>query len=423
MESGVVMMKLNKSLLINISLALMVGAIVSVFAVRVITTDSNPEYAPTAAAEAYDVTSSAQSFHFQKTWVHTVRDKKKYEATLEGIYEAPDRTWFRRTGAWYPEEPQSSEVVIIGDRMYVRGIGSDRPIELEWETSGDMPGEFLLGDSEWADPHKILLHVDCLTDVERLKDEDVEEVLCYHYRAKLDTDKYVASLNWGDSEDDDHSTQTINDIKRADVIVEFWAEQENGFIRLIVENWDLHPERSGYVTDDIAMEFWGYNSGAKVVSPVPHPILIPDIVASSQQYGFTVTLVPHVTMLSYLEGELSEILGWRICKHPEPNMRRATIQRYLLFDLGDGEVVVGGKGAGMGGGCSEGSGLVSNLVEYELYEGQRIRAFAVIVAPRGIIRTPCIAFTLVEKVDWNWRYVDFELEPSTDIALPAWLEK
>ena len=84
----------------------------------------------------------------------------------------------------------------------------------------------------------------CVTAVERLADEDLGRVVCHHYRGNVDMDKYIASVDWPgpDLEDPDRVARVIRDLKQADVTLEFWADQEGGLIRRIVEDWDLHPE-------------------------------------------------------------------------------------------------------------------------------------------------------------------------------------
>jgi len=128
--------------------------------------------------KAYAITSRVESYRVTVSTITTLEGQSS-ETFVEAEFVAPDRWHMKITtdGNWH-------EFINIGDKQYVRDW--DR---MQWRLCNvPVHGEDGATSTGWCAAYveEIFQHPDLLTDLEKLSDEEIDDVECFRYRGKVD---------------------------------------------------------------------------------------------------------------------------------------------------------------------------------------------------------------------------------------------
>jgi hypothetical protein len=202
-------------------------------------------------------TLAAESWREQGTSSYSA-DGETQETTWEGEVAAPDRSRVKittETGKW-------CEATRIGDQSYVRT--SHMP-----DSGGAASGVacVIVGSmTEELEPLELLI------DLEQLPDEDIDNVLCLHYRGRMDMDAFV------EKEKAEMGSQLPPELlelmRRGSMEVELWVGKDDYLIRQM-KRLDHMPELEAgtaeerWIRQSTVMRFYDFNEPISIEPPPP----------------------------------------------------------------------------------------------------------------------------------------------------------
>jgi hypothetical protein len=184
-------------------------------------------------------------------------DGEAQETTWEGEVAAPDRSRVKlttETGKW-------CEATRIGEQSYVRA--SDMP------ESGAAVSEVacVMGSmTEELEPLELLI------DLERLPDEEIDNVQCLHYRGRMDMDALVQR------EQARTGSQLPPELwelmRRGSMEVELWVGKDDYLIRQMkrldhMPEWEAGTAEERWMRQSTVQRFYDFNEHISIEPPPP----------------------------------------------------------------------------------------------------------------------------------------------------------
>jgi len=201
-------------------------------------------------------TLAAESWREQGTSSYSP-DGETQETTWEGEVVAPDRSRVKittETGMW-------CEATRIGDQSYVRTS--------DMRESGGAASEMacvMLPMTEELEPLELLI------DLERLADEEIDNVQCLHYRGKIDMDAFV------EKEKAETGSQLPPELwelmRRGSMEVELWVGKDDYLIRQMkrldhMPEWEAGTAEEKWMRQSTVQRFYDFNEPISIEPPPP----------------------------------------------------------------------------------------------------------------------------------------------------------
>lgn len=213
-------------------------------------------YAATAGLQSYRMSSSATITFEGKTIVHT----------SEWEFASPDHHHGKMA-----MDGETYEFIIIGDKQYARELGSAQ--------SGTM---YVIGLSSGSGPSKeeTLELLDTLTDLEKLPDEKIDGVDCFHYRGRVDidrmVDKWKAELDPAEPGYEER-VEALERQRRMKTEVELWIDKDDYLIRQMKHDMRVPSEDTGeWDTSNSIVRYYDFNEPITIEPPLDaHGELLP----------------------------------------------------------------------------------------------------------------------------------------------------
>jgi hypothetical protein len=217
---------------------------------------SGPDLRATTT-RAITSTLDAESWRVQGTARYSA-DGETQEWTWEGEFAAPDRSRVKIT----TETSTWCEATRIGEENYVRT--SDMP---ESGGAGSEMDCVIVGSmTEELEP------LDLLVDLERLPDEEIDNVQCLHYRGRMDMDALVHR------EQARTGSQLPSELwelmRRGSMEVELWVGKDDYLIRQM-KRLDHMPELEAgtaeerWIRQSTVQRFYDFNEPISIEPPPP----------------------------------------------------------------------------------------------------------------------------------------------------------
>ncbi|NVM26666.1 MAG: hypothetical protein HWN70_12230 [Desulfobacterales bacterium] len=214
--------------------------------------------------KAISATCEAQSYRISEVATYTLEGESGVSIT-ESEFTAPDRYHdiISSAGGW-------GEYIFIGDRGFVRD-SKDISEWCELPCQYDDPSSGATGMiTATATPlDKKLEYLNWLVDLKKLANEEIDGVVCLHYRGRLDVDSYVNMLR---NRVVMEYEQFPSDISTWEVNFELWVEKDTHLIRqlkseehVMVDNPDTGEKNlfSGSTTK----QFYDFNEPINIELP------------------------------------------------------------------------------------------------------------------------------------------------------------
>jgi hypothetical protein len=201
-------------------------------------------------------TMDAESWREQGTTSYSA-DGETLETTWEGEFAAPDRSRVKiatETGTW-------CEATTIGEENYVRT--SDMP-----ESGGAATGVACV----MLPMAEVLESLELLIDLERLADEEIDNVQCLHYRGRMDMDALVEKekAEMGSQ----LPTELLQLMRRGSMQVELWVGKDDYLIRQMkrldhMPEWEAGTAEEKWMRQSTVLRFYDFNEPISIEPPPP----------------------------------------------------------------------------------------------------------------------------------------------------------
>jgi len=208
-------------------------------------------------AKAYAATSNLQSYRMTSSATSTF-EGKTIEQTSEWEFAFPDRHHGKMT-----MDGETYEFIIISDKQYTREPSSTQ--------SGTM---YVIGLSSGSGPSKeeTLELLDTLTDLEKLPDEKIDGVDCFHYRGRVDIDRMVdkrkAELDPAEPGYEER-VEALEWQRRMKTEVELWIGKDDYLIRQMKYDMQVPSEDTGeWDTSSSMVRYYDFNEPIEIEPPV-----------------------------------------------------------------------------------------------------------------------------------------------------------
>ena len=178
---------------------------------------------------AITATTEVQSYRASTIETYTV-DGKTGKSTYESEFAAPDRLHVKVINGdnW-------SESIFIGDRAYLRCSDIPQWCESPCEYVDPSSGATVGVQATLIPLEKELEPLHWLVDLDRLPDEEIDSVNCWHYMGRVDMDSYADMLQEMAKKEDEriaqHSTEYLENMRRGMISFELWVEKDSHVIR------------------------------------------------------------------------------------------------------------------------------------------------------------------------------------------------
>jgi len=216
--------------------------------------------------KAITATCEAQSCRTSAVQTYTV-DGESGENTFESEFVAPDRyhSKTRSGNNW-------SETISIGDKSYIRGTDIPQWCESPCQYYDPVSGATTTAQTTSIPLEKELEPLNWLVELEKLPDEEIDGVACWHYHGKVDMDSYVDMLKKTAGREYGQIPEHLEEMRRWLRNLELWVEKDGYLIRQLKEEVRftmVNPDtgEESLYSGSTTMRFYDFNKPISIEPP------------------------------------------------------------------------------------------------------------------------------------------------------------
>jgi hypothetical protein len=208
-------------------------------------------------ARAYAATEGLQSY--RATITGTASDGRILDSIMEFV--SPDRFHARITS-----DGVTDEFTLIGDKQYVK--------------SGDMSRNMIIvfarSASSILSKENTMQILDSLTDLQKLPDEKIEGINCYHYKGRFDTEKMFEKENARLSqmqsslspEDYQEMLKGLENLLNVKMEFELWIGKDDNLVRKMIQVTQAPDSEGQLHTSSTILKYYDFNQPINIEPPL-----------------------------------------------------------------------------------------------------------------------------------------------------------
>ena len=235
---------------------LLVAAAVIILALVIIQPWSTLPGPQNVIAKAYSAAESLQSYRMWCGSTKTTSHGEVSELTFEAEFMAPDRYQVKLV-----EDEEITEFILTGNRQYVKSGSMGRNAALAFTQSS----------SSFLSKEVTMKMLDVLTDLQELPDENMDGVVCFHYRGRVDMEKQMEEIKANlDPSDPNYARllEEMEQMRNMKHMVELWVGKDDYLIRQTKQIYQLPAEEGQWNSFGLTMKYYDLNKPVTIEPPV-----------------------------------------------------------------------------------------------------------------------------------------------------------
>jgi hypothetical protein len=223
----------------------------------------SPHSGPQAImAKAYAATSEAQSYSLIVSGTRTSGGKTISES-METLFSSPDRYHFKLI-----QEGQTEEIIIIGDKQYVK----------DSDMSRNMMRAMTASVSSFHNTETTLGLMDVLTNLQKLSDEKIDGTPCLHYKGRVDIEKQIADARrsmqesrermGSDRPTDEEIDEMSESMRSINIEVELWIGKSDYLVRQWKNDQQRLDDNGELIASSTLYKFHNFNQPVTIEPPL-----------------------------------------------------------------------------------------------------------------------------------------------------------